>query len=74
MRIKTGRAGGSWYNKHDVLHYNVQFKVGGLVNRVTERDLFELHPQDITWRWMVEEKRHATPEEIRKLCKSSAKK
>ena len=50
-------------------HYNIQFNAGGLVNRVTAGDLCELSPQDIAWVWVVEEKRHATPEEIWKLCK-----
>jgi hypothetical protein len=50
-------------------HYNVQFRVGGLVNRVTARDLCALSFQDIAWVWVVEERRHATPEEIWKLCK-----
>jgi hypothetical protein len=28
----------------------------------------DIRPADIEWLWIVEEKRNATPEEIRKLC------
>ena len=52
--------------------YNVMFKAGGMRNRVKEHSLCGLHPPDIEWVWIVEEKRNATPEEIRKLCKSSS--
>ena len=51
------------------VHYNVQFKVGGLMNRATARDLCGLRHQDIARVWVVEEMRNATPEEIRRLCK-----
>jgi hypothetical protein len=51
------------------LHYNVSFKSGVLRNRVTEHDLCGLRAADIAFVWVVEEKRNATPEEIRKLCK-----
>ena len=33
-----------------------------------------LKPADIEWIWIVEEKRNATPEEIRKLCKRQTRK
>ena len=50
-------------------HYNVQFNARDLVNRVTARDLCELSPHDNAWVWVVEERRHATQEEIWELCK-----
>ena len=50
-------------------HYNVQFKAGELRSRVTERDLCGLRPEDIDFVWVVEERKKATAEEIRKLCK-----
>ena len=55
-------------------HYNVQFKAGVLRNRVTERDLCGLRPQDIDFVWVVEERRKVTAEEIRKLCSKRAAK
>jgi hypothetical protein len=57
------------YNKRGVLLYNVHFIDGSLANRVTERAICGLRPVDNEWVWFVEQKRHATPEEIRKLCK-----
>ena len=36
--------------------------------RATQRDLCGRKHQDIDWIWIVEEKRRATPEEIKKLC------
>jgi hypothetical protein len=51
-----------------------EYKTGALLNRVTARDICGIRPQDIEWIWIVEEKRNATPEEIRKLCKRAAKK
>jgi hypothetical protein len=58
-----------YYEPRATVHYNVQFKVGGLVNRVIGQDLFEVSSQEIAWVWIVEEKRNATPEEIKQLCK-----
>jgi len=43
-------------------HYNLKYKTGALLNRITAHDVCE-------WIWIVEEKRNATPEDIRKLCK-----
>ena len=51
------------------LHYNVQFKTGALANRVTKSAMCDIRPADIDWLWIVEQKRRATPEEIRDLCK-----
>lgn len=51
------------------VHYNLKYKTGALLNRVTARELCGIRPQDIEWIWIVEEKRNATPEEIRELCK-----
>jgi hypothetical protein len=61
-----------YYEPRATLHYNVQFKVGGLVNRVTGQDLCEVSLQEIAWVWIVEERRNATPEEVRKLCNRPA--
>ena len=52
------------------VHYNVQFKTGALANRVTRRAMSDIRPADIDFVWIVEQKRRATPEEIRKLCKT----
>jgi hypothetical protein len=45
------------------------FNSVALLNRVTARDVCGIRPQDIEWIWIVEEKRNATPEEIKELCK-----
>jgi hypothetical protein len=57
------------YVSVDTHHYNVCFKSGALLNRVTQRIICGLSPKDIDWIWNVEEERRATPEEIRTLCK-----
>ena len=62
-----------YYEPRGTVHYNVHFKDGSLVNRVTERFLSSLYPVDIDWVWIVEERRRAAPDEIRKLCKPSPK-
>lgn len=54
---------------HKALHYNVKFKSGGLLNRLTAMEIFGLKLREIEWIWLVEKQRYATPEEIRKLCK-----
>lgn len=59
-----------YYCPPETCHYNVTFKSGGLLNRVTHRDLCGLKHQEIDWVWIVEEKRRATPDEIRNLCKA----
>jgi hypothetical protein len=53
----------------DTVHYNVHFKNGRVENRVTTREIRGLRPVDVAWIWIVEFRRRATLEEIRKLCK-----
>ena len=48
---------------------NVRWTNGGLENRVIASRLAGTDPKLIEWVYMVEEKRNATPEEIRKFCK-----
>jgi hypothetical protein len=50
-------------------HYNLRYKTGALLNRLTALDVCGIRPQDIEWIWIVEQDRYATPEEIRELCK-----
>ena len=54
-------------------HYNLKYKTGAVLNRITAHDISGMRPQDIEWIWIVEEKRNATPEEIRELCKRAPK-
>ncbi|WP_348262882.1 hypothetical protein P8935_24220 [Telmatobacter sp. DSM 110680] len=61
------------YTPAGILHYNVQFKTGALANPVTDRAMCAIRPADIDVVWIVERKRQATPEEIRKLCNGAAK-
>jgi hypothetical protein len=53
--------------------YNVCFKGGALQARVTGRAFEGLRPEQIDWVWIVQEERRATPDEIRKLCKTPTK-
>jgi hypothetical protein len=59
-----------YYTAPGTLHYNIKYKSGGLVGRVTPHAFEGLRSEDIDWVWIVEEKRRATPAEIRKLCKA----
>ena len=59
-----------YYHPQGTFHYNVCFVGGHVLNRVTQRDLAGFRHQDIDFVWIVEEKRRATPEEIRSLCKA----
>ncbi len=61
------------YKPPGTQHYNVRFKGGASLNRVTAREISGLRPADIEWIWIVGERRNATPEEIRKLSKSDSK-
>ena len=54
-------------------HFNLKYKSGALLNRITARDISGIRPQDIEWIWIVEQKRNATPQEIRELCKRAPK-
>jgi hypothetical protein len=54
------------------LCFNVKSKSGGLLNRLTAREIYGLTPREIEWIYLVEQKRNATPEEIRELCKRPA--
>ena len=58
---------------YKAVHYNVKFKSGGLLNRLTAREIYGLNPREIEWIYLVEQKRNATPEEIKELCKRPAK-
>jgi hypothetical protein len=51
------------------LHFNVKFKSGGLLNGLLAREVYGLKPAEIEWVCLVEQKRNATPEEIKWLCK-----
>jgi hypothetical protein len=58
---------------YKAVHFNVKFKSGGLLNRLTAREVYGLSPREIEWIYLVEEKRNATLEEIRELCKRAPK-
>lgn len=59
-----------YYRSPEALQYNMQLKGAALNNRVTARGFEGLQPQQIDWVWIVEERRRATADEIRKLCKA----
>jgi hypothetical protein len=54
---------------YKAVHYNVKFKSGGLLNRLVAIEVRGLKPREIEWIYLVEEKRNATTDEIRMLCK-----
>jgi hypothetical protein len=62
-----------YYRPAGTVHYNVKFKSGGLLNRIVADEVCGLTPNEIEWIYLVEAKRQATPDEIRKLCKGLAK-
>lgn len=62
-----------FYIPHGTPLYNVCFKGGALQGRVTARGFEGLRPEQIEWVWIVDEKRRATPNEIRQLCKAGNK-
>lgn len=51
-------------------HYNLKYRTGALLNRITAHDLSGIRPVDIEWIWIVDQDRYATEKEIRELCKS----
>lgn len=61
-----------FYQSPGTLHFNIQLKGGGLLNRVTDRGFEGFSPKDIDWVWIVEENRNATAEEIKKLCQKGS--
>jgi hypothetical protein len=58
-----------YYEPKGTLHYNVKFKSGGMLNRLVADEVCGLKPLEIDWVYMVEAKRMATTEEVKKLCK-----
>jgi|GEM_PF-6803074 len=54
-------------------HYNLKYKSGALLNRITVQDLRGIRPSDVAWLWVVKQNRFATPEEIQALCKPKEK-
>jgi hypothetical protein len=62
-----------YYELVGAVHHNVKRKSGGLLNRLTARELIGLKPNEIEFIYLVEPKRNATAEEIRQLCKGDPK-
>jgi hypothetical protein len=63
----------AYHEPSGTVHFDVKFKSGGLLNRLTEREVFGLQPREIEFIYLVEKKRNATAEEIRVLCKGTPK-
>ncbi len=61
------------YESPGTVHFNVKFKSGGLLTRLTEREISGLQPREIEFIYLVEKKRNATAEEIRQLCRRAPK-
>jgi hypothetical protein len=62
-----------YYNPPGTRHYNVCYKSGVILNRVTARSFEGIRPENIDWVFIVEAQRRATPEEIQQLCKGTWK-
>jgi hypothetical protein len=60
-----------YYKPKGTVHFNVKFKSGGLLNRLAAIEVYGLKPREIEWIYLVEEKRQATPEEVKNLCRGS---
>ena len=54
-----------YHEPKGALYLNVRFKSGGLLNRLLAREVCGLKPAEIEWVYLVEQRRNATPEEIR---------
>jgi hypothetical protein len=54
---------------YKAMHFNLKYKTGALLNRITAHDISGIRPADVEWIWIVEQNRYATAEEIRELCK-----
>jgi hypothetical protein len=54
-------------------HYNLKYKSGALLNRITIQDLRGIKPADVEFIWLVEQNRFADPAEIQALCKRAPK-
>jgi hypothetical protein len=52
------------------IHFNVKFRSGGLLNRLTAGEVSGLKPAEIEWLYLVEQERNATEAEIKWLCKN----
>jgi hypothetical protein len=59
---------GIFYVPPGTPHYNIRLKTGLLLSRSTERAFQGLAMAEIDWVWIVDEKRRATADEIRRLC------
>jgi hypothetical protein len=59
---------------YQAAHYNLKYKGGALLNRITANDLRGIRPADVEFIWLVEQNRFADPAEIRALCKLAPKK
>jgi hypothetical protein len=40
-------------------HYNLKYKGGALLNRISVQDLHGIRPSDVAWIWVVEQNRFA---------------
>jgi hypothetical protein len=52
-----------------VAHYNLGFKNGALLSKVTAADISGIRPQDVEFIFISTEQRNATPAEITELCR-----
>jgi hypothetical protein len=55
------------YESPSTVHFKVKFRSGGLLNRLTARELVGLTTREIEFIYLVESKRNAT----RELCKGA---
>jgi hypothetical protein len=56
---------------YESIHFNVFYEEGGVDNRVGAREIKGRAPSMIQRIWIVEQKREATVEEIKQLCKGT---
>jgi hypothetical protein len=61
------------YEPIDSIRFNVKFKSGGLLTRLVADEVCGLRPAEIEWVYLVEQRRNATPEEIKALCRRAPK-
>jgi hypothetical protein len=70
LTMARGEAGdgGLFYRHPGSFRFNVRFKNGTLDTRVVAAYIEGRKPAEIDWIWILEARRKATPEEVKKLC------
>lgn len=64
---RSGRDSG-FYHPKGALHFHIKYRERGIDNRSLAHELKGCKVSEIEWVWIIEERRQASPEEVRQLC------